>query len=470
MYYISKITKVTFFLLIAFSASSEKFELKNINSQKASFLVENIQQQDPIVKEQYWNIDPMKSKQFLSTQLNDSIEINNFPFTAIDTQDSRQKAQYSIVLKRYDIFAKNAKIQKITSKGIEIIPIPNLMIFSSKKNGISLVVNPKTGESLGYYNSAGISMEIKGNIHNSLKLSLPQEITQDTNVLKQCGMKMENQPGNPFADIKSTMTSLMNPNYNKQGTLNYQAVVAVDTDNEWMTNRGNNTTTAMNFITALFANMNVYFERDFATRLLLGNVILRTTPDPYATTSDLSAYLGDFGNEWKTSQTGINRNFALLLSSQGVGSNGFSGIAWLNQYCQDGFTATVNGSPTTVGSYSVNSMGGNLSVGFVSQFVAHELGHNFGSAHTHCYSPEVDQCYNAESGCYSGAVSCPVSTGKGTIMSYCNFGGPSGANCGISNENFHPTVISFVNSKIVNNSPSCIAPFSIGSIFSNGFE
>jgi hypothetical protein len=61
--------------------------------------------------------------------------------------------------------------------------------------------------------------------------------------------------------------------------------------------------------------------------------------------------------------------------------------------------------------------------------VGHELGHNFGSRHTHCYVPPIDECYAGESGCYQGPTSCPG--GPGTVMSYCHVAG-----CG-NNHGFH---------------------------------
>jgi hypothetical protein len=59
---------------------------------------------------------------------------------------------------------------------------------------------------------------------------------------------------------------------------------------------------------------------------------------------------------------------------------------------------------------------------------SHEVGHNFGSKHSHCYNniggnpAPIDKCYSGESGCYSGATSLPgpAGQGSGTLMSYCH--------------------------------------------------
>src|SRR5213076_825107 len=71
--------------------------------------------------------------------------------------------------------------------------------------------------------------------------------------------------------------------------------------------------------------------------------------------------------------------------------------------------------------YGVSQVYGSFDLSQPSQIwdalvVTHELGHNFGTPHTHCYSPPLDKCYANEAGCYSG----PVVASRGTIMSYCH--------------------------------------------------
>ena len=457
---------------IIFSSTDAFAQLpeKNDKNVQSTFYANTTASQPSTVKlsSSVWRIGKSEVNALLNLKSNQSLEVSNFPFEVINNSETQEKVSKPLKLNRYNVFALNSKIYLLNSKGQKELEKPEVMAFSSVEDGVGLLVNQSTGELGGFYNNGGVSVEIEGNIHTGMTFKLPLEPNQDTNVVKQCDMKMEQQPGNPLEDLNTALKSKA-ISFTK-GTVNYEAVVAVDTDNEWMAGKGNNTTTAMNFIIQLFVNMNVFYERDFATRLLIGTTFLRTTTDPYPTESSIFNYLNDFGEYWRVNYPNIDREFALMLSSQNIGSLSFSGVAWLNQYCNKG--ALQNGGTETFGSYSMNRIGTSASVGFVSQFVAHELGHNFGSPHTHCYTPEVDQCYNGEGGCYAGAVSCPTFSGnnRGTIMSYCHFGAPNGAGCGTSNEIFHPTVIGLISGRIASNFPSCIQSLGSEIIFENGFD
>lgn len=166
------------------------------------------------------------------------------------------------------------------------------------------------------------------------------------------------------------------------------------------------------------------------------------------------------------------RDFTALLSGQMTGGFSASGIAWINAYCK---TASSGGS------YSINKVFTNSGVGvdLSARIVGHEIGHNFGAAHTHCTDVStgvhsvatntIDQCFNGEGGCYTGPVSCP-SAGPGhplgSLMSYCNIGG---ANCGQNVLQFHPTQIATLSTLIAANTPSCLSA-TADSIFKNGFD
>jgi hypothetical protein len=254
------------------------------------------------------------------------------------------------------------------------------------------------------------------------------------------------------------------------------AVVAVDTDNELLAERfGNNASAANAWIGDLFAAMNVMYRRDLGVQLQQGTTILRTSTDPWSQggTPANNAQLTEFGSWWQSHQSGVPRAFAMLLSGKADSGNSASGIAWINAYCR---TAAQGGG------YSVTQVFTNpqVSVGFSALIVGHELGHNFGAHHTHCTSASsgaaptgsntIDKCYSGESGCWSGATSCPTSgpgAPAGTVMSYCNVRG-----CGSNGQNvlqFHPTQISLLANLVAQNTPSCLAP-ATDLLFRSGFE
>jgi hypothetical protein len=256
------------------------------------------------------------------------------------------------------------------------------------------------------------------------------------------------------------------------------AVVAVDTDNEFMSERfNNNTTAAANWIADLFTTMNVMYERDVNVTLQQGTTFLRTTTDPYVqnnTPAD-GADLNEFGTYWQGHYGNVPRAFAMLLSGKSPNGNQASGIAWVNSYCE---------TQSQGGSYSVNQIFTNpqIDVSLSVRIVGHELGHNFGASHTHCTNittggaptgtNTIDRCYNAEGGCYSGSVSCPTAGPGhplGTVMSYCNASGPNGADCGQNVLQFHPTQVNVLNALIAQNTPSCLSA-TTDIIFRNGFD
>lgn len=259
------------------------------------------------------------------------------------------------------------------------------------------------------------------------------------------------------------------------------ALVAVDTDTTFMTRRfSGDPVQATAWIADLFAQMNLMYQRDLDVNLLQGMTFLRTSSDPFANadTSATSAMLNEFGTYWQNNYSSggsaVTRAFAMLLSGNSSTSNSASGIAWVNSYCQ---TASSGGS------YSVNQIFWGSGVGVASSafIVGHELGHNFGARHTHCSDAKtgalastntIDQCFRAESGCYSGAVSCPVSgpgAPKGSVMSYCHTNAPNGANCGQNVQQFHPTHITQLRNRVAANTPGCLTLI-VDPIFANGFQ
>ena len=245
-----------------------------------------------------------------------------------------------------------------------------------------------------------------------------------------------------------------------RGSLRY-GILALDTDVQWLQNRfGGDEVAAAEWLEELLVVTNSLFEAQLNLRMLQGDTFLRVSSDPYTVESSgaSGSHLTEFGTYWQNNYPGVTRTHAALVS--GNSSSGFSasGIAWVNSYCRN---------QSSGGSYSINQLFWNsgVPVSASARLFAHELGHNLGSVHTHCYDPPIDQCYAQEQGCYSGATSCP-SEGSGTLMSYCNFG----SGCGTANRlELAPDVASVLNQAVAANTPSCLSG-DIPVIYADRFE
>jgi hypothetical protein len=201
--------------------------------------------------------------------------------------------------------------------------------------------------------------------------------------------------------------------------------VAVDSDWEFTSTLfGGDTAASCAYAVTLFAAVSEIYQDDVNTELSISFMrVWGTSADPW-TATDTSTALVEFRDYWRTNETGVTRDVAHLLSAKNLGG----GIAYVgvvcNTYWAFGVSGNLDGSfPYPLQDYSWSN--------WDVVVVAHELGHNFGTGHTHDYVPPID-------GCGTGDCSSPHG---GTIMSYCHT-----CSGGLSNIqlNFHPTVVTTI--------------------------
>lgn len=125
--------------------------------------------------------------------------------------------------------------------------------------------------------------------------------------------------------------------------------------------------------------------------------------DPYDPT--LNTILDQFRIHWSTNMGSVSRTLAHILTVDGL--NGAGGVAWLSVVCNTSYGYGASGYLGGSFPYPLSDHnGGNWDL----VVVAHEMGHNFSSPHTHSYVPPLDGCGNGD---------CSAAFG-GTIMSYCH--------------------------------------------------
>ncbi len=280
----------------------------------------------------------------------------------------------------------------------------------------------------------------------------------------------------------------------------HTAVIAIETDNEYLTLFGGNTTDAASYAADLVAYSSTIYTDEVQTSWVLGDVSLWAVVDPWLIT-DPGCGLLEFGRYWNLNQGATVRTVSHFLSGKSTNS----GIAWVGVLCRGAFSANpanFGGCPAPVnttgnwgGGYGFTSgIDGNFNINSPSivwdiMAFTHEIGHNFNSPHTHCYAGlegnanPIDQCYGSDpnAGCYSGPTSlpsgCPGSGQNcGTIMSYCHLTSPGMSNTSLNLGMGHPYGIApgRVPTRMRNHvvataagNPSCLAP--IGILFIDGF-
>lgn len=194
--------------------------------------------------------------------------------------------------------------------------------------------------------------------------------------------------------------------------------IYLEADYRLFKDKGSDVNETKKYVNGLYNQVTTLYQNE-QIPISISELLVWQTEDPYKKTNSSLDALKSFAERMRDNS--FNGNLAQLLSSI---PNRRGGLAWIDILCkgsdyyQTSFAeVTLSYKNVPVYSWSVN-------------VVAHELGHNFGSKHTHsCVwngnNTQIDDCGSVYSP--AGAESCYDKENQklpnkdmGTIMSYCH--------------------------------------------------
>lgn len=221
--------------------------------------------------------------------------------------------------------------------------------------------------------------------------------------------------------------------------------VAIDIDFHTYGTFGSDCYPAVEWALALLAGVNTIYTNDLDNLINIQASYIHVweTTDPYnGIVNNAGTMLDTYRLEWLTNPNFVNIQRDIMHLMTRRQNTGTGGIAYLDVVCFPQYAAGFSSYLESQTTYNLNNYSWNLNV------VGHELGHNFGSNHTHwCGWPggPIDNCYDVEGSC-SNNPQAQV----GTMMSYCH-----AVAGGSVNLNFHPTVINSALIPTINSDGSC---------------
>jgi cysteine-rich repeat protein len=360
-------------------------------------------------------------------------------------------------LTRFEPFTPNARAEIVTKDGVRALALPDRAYFRGKVRGkpdSHVLVVAAPAEVHGFVAVDGEVYPFgpdEAGRHRGYALSdidtgvYPPPSDFCANDLRPDEIKV---PTAADATARAAARALAEPGIAAATTLK-QADVAIETDEELRAKFASDQD-ALDYLASLAAAATAIYESDVSVRLRFSYVRLWSPgTDPW-TESDTVDALYEVQNWWNTFSNGmytVDRDLTHFISGKPVQG----GVAYLGVLCNSYWA------------YGVSQVFGSFNLASPTQIwdvvvTTHEIGHNFGSPHTHCYDPPIDHCYAGEGGCYSG----PVTPSQGTIMSYCHLSGGLAAIDLV----FGPTVSAYIGTYV--DAASCLSDVQTGPGCGNG--
>lgn len=319
------------------------------------------------------------------------------------------------------------------------ITTPNFSVIAGSANGVNLPVAYKlpsfyqgkikgTDSSLAtisFFNNQviGIMADKKSNIilgaiENKGRATNQYALYRDIDLKVKSAMgcftedtAMGNQPAQAIHSKAGRVASVGQP-----------VEIYFECDYQFYLDKGSSVNNVVNYVLSFFNSVALLYANE-NIQVQVSQIKVWTTPDPYVSLTATSDVLTAFGNNMN-SDPHVG-DYAHFLSTRSLGG----GIAYLlSDPCNNsrGFRSGVSAISNTYSSFPTYS--------WTVEVVTHELGHNFGSHHTHwCGWPggPIDWCGPTanigyvEGTCTTGPI---PPAGGGTIMSYCHLLGSVGIN------------------------------------------
>ncbi len=228
--------------------------------------------------------------------------------------------------------------------------------------------------------------------------------------------------------------------------------IAVETDNQFYDLFGN-FNSARNYLVALMSAVSDRYREQVGTILTYPymSIYPNGINDPWSTqesgggSGDL---LNEFRERWDNGAAPVQADLYHFVSGDNLGG----GVAYGGVLCHQSYGFAVSGNIHTDQQYDGDGQAiPNQSFNWPFVVIAHELGHNFSSPHTHSFCPPIDEC--APEAYWGQCQSNTACINTGTILSYCHL-----CSGGMSNVTtfFHPAVVNTMRNHV---NSSCLPDF-----------